>query len=95
MRFFHLNFLNTRGILAQKIYNVRAIFYQFSDVKNMGQSQQPTILGQLVTGKPQRTRINRPKESNATNATLFSIVFFACGVDKLNYINYVIYLITL
>ena len=36
MRFYHLNFLNVQGILAQKIYNVRAIFCQFSDVKNGG-----------------------------------------------------------
>ena len=33
MRFFHLNFLNARGILAQKIYNARATFRQFFDVK--------------------------------------------------------------
>ena len=44
-----------RGILAQKIYNVRAIFHQFSDVKNEGQSQQTSFLCQLVTGEPQRT----------------------------------------
>ena len=36
MRFYHLNFLNVQGILAQKIYNVHAIFCQFSDVKNGG-----------------------------------------------------------
>ena len=36
MRFFHLNFLNAQGILAQKIYNVHTIFRQFSDVKNSG-----------------------------------------------------------
>ena len=35
MRFYHLNFLNVQGILAQKI-NVHAIFCQFSDVKNGG-----------------------------------------------------------
>ena len=95
MGFFHLNFLNARGILAQKIYNVRTIFCQFSDVENRGRSQQPSVPGQLVTSEPQRTRINHSKESNATNATLISIVFFACGVHKLNYINYIIYLITL
>ena len=95
MRFLHLNFLKVQGILAQKFFNVNALFCQFSKVKNRGQSQQPSILGQLVTSEPQRTRINHPKESNATNATLFSIVVFACGVHKLNYINYIIYSITL
>ena len=34
MCFFHLNFLNAGGSLAQKIYNVHAIFHQFSDIKN-------------------------------------------------------------
>ena len=62
MCFFHLNFLYAQGILTQKIYNARAIFRQFSDVKNDG-SQQPNILGQLVTGEPQCTGICRPKES--------------------------------
>ena len=60
MHFFHLNFLNVRGIFAQKIYNVHTIFCQFSDIKSRGQSQQSSILSQLVTGEPQRTRINRP-----------------------------------
>ena len=32
MRFFHLNFLNARGILAQGVYNARAMFRQFSYV---------------------------------------------------------------
>ena len=32
--FFHLNFLNATGILAQKIYDARATFRQFSDVKD-------------------------------------------------------------
>ena len=36
MRFFHLNFLNAQGILAQKIYNAHTIFCQFSDTKNGG-----------------------------------------------------------
>ena len=31
--FFHLNFLNALGILAQQIYNAHAIFHQFSEVK--------------------------------------------------------------
>ena len=52
-----------RGILAQKIYNVRAIFRHFSDIKNGGQSQQTSVLCQLVTGEPQRTGISCPKES--------------------------------
>ena len=52
-----------QGILTQKIYNAPAIFRQFSDVKNGGRSQQPSILCQLVTGEFQRTRISCPKES--------------------------------
>ena len=43
MRFFHLNFLNEQGTLAQKIYNVHTIFCQFFDVKNGGYFQQPSI----------------------------------------------------
>ena len=63
MRFFHLNFLNARGILAQKIYNAHAIFCQFSDVKNGVRSQQPSVFGRLATSEPQSTGINCPKES--------------------------------
>ena len=63
MHFFHLNYLNAQGILAQKIYSARAIFHQFSDVKNGGRSQQPSVLGQLVTSEPQYTGISHPKES--------------------------------
>ena len=36
MRFFNLNFLNARGILAQKIYSAHAIFCHISDAKNGG-----------------------------------------------------------
>ena len=51
MHFFTKFILNVRGILAQKIYNIHAIFRQFSDVINRGQSQQPSVLCQLVTGE--------------------------------------------
>ena len=61
--FFSPKFSNARGILAQKIYNVCAIFCQFSNVKNGGRSQQPSILGQMVTGEPYCTGISFPKES--------------------------------
>ena len=63
MRFFHLNFLNAQGILAQKIYKLWTIFCQFSDIKNVGQSQQSSILGQLVASELQHTRISCAKES--------------------------------
>ena len=63
MRFFYLSFLNARVTLAQKIYNVRAIFRQFSDVKNGGQSQQTSALCRLVTVEPQSTGISCPEES--------------------------------
>ena len=52
MCFFHLNFLNAQGILAQKIYNARAIIHQFSEVKNGGRCQQSSIIAQLVTSEP-------------------------------------------
>ena len=65
MGFFHLNFLNARGILAQGIYYGSTIFRQFSDVKSGVRSQQPSILGRLVTVEPQRTGISRPKESQS------------------------------
>ena len=86
--FFHLNFLNAQGILAQRIYDACTIFRQFSDVKSGGQSQQPSILGQLVSGKPQHCskRVANLifQWVSLSNVTLLSIVFFACGVHKLN-----------
>ena len=36
MPFFHLDFLNPRGILAKKTYNAHAIFCQFSEFKSGG-----------------------------------------------------------
>ena len=63
MRFFNLNFLNARGILAQKIYSAHAIFCQISDAKNGGRSQQLSILCQLVTNESQCTGISCTKES--------------------------------
>ena len=63
MRFLHLNFLNARGSLAQKICNMNAIFRRFSDVINGEQSQQRSVFCQLVTGESQGTGISCPKES--------------------------------
>ena len=63
MRFFHLNFLNASGILAHKTCNACTIFPEFSNFKNGGQSQQSSVLDQLVTSEPQRTGISRSKES--------------------------------
>ena len=54
MHFSHLNFLNAWGILAQRIFNIYAIFCGFSDVKNGEPSQQPSLIGQLVSDEPQR-----------------------------------------
>ena len=51
-----------RYFSPENLHNVCAIFRQFSDVKNEGCFQQPSILGQLVSGEPQRTRISHPKE---------------------------------
>ena len=63
MRFFDLHFLNAQGILAQNTYNAHTIFRQFSNIKNEGRSQQPSAVGQLVTGEPKPTRMSCPKES--------------------------------
>ena len=52
-----------QGILAQTIYNTQAIFCQFSDVKNGGQSQKPSALSKLDICEPKRTGISYPKES--------------------------------
>ena len=51
MHFFTEISLNVQGILAQKIYNLHAIFCRFSGVINRGQSQQPSVLCQLVIGE--------------------------------------------
>ena len=57
--FFRLNSPNVQGILAPKTDNVHPIFRQFSDIRNGEQSQQPSVLRQLVSGGPQHC----PKES--------------------------------
>ena len=92
--FFSPKFSIYGGILAQKIYRAGTIFCQSSDVKNKGQSQQPSIISQLATGEPQHIELSIRKRANLifqwislSNATLLSIVFFACGVHKLNYIK--------
>ena len=61
--FFYLHFLNAQCILAQKMYNAHTIFCQFSNIKNEARSQQPSALGQLVTGEPHSNRISCPRES--------------------------------
>ena len=82
------------GILAPNIYDAGAIFCQFSDIENGGQSQQHSIFGQLVSGEPQCTGSSHLRKANlifqwvsVSNATLLLVVFFACGVHKLNYIK--------
>ena len=57
MRFFHPSFLNAQGIVAQKIYNVRAFLVNFMTLK-VGTI--PTAKCPLVSGEPQRTGISRP-----------------------------------
>ena len=61
--FFDRNCVNAQLILADKIYNAHTIFCQFSNIKNERQSQQPSPLGQFVTGEPQPTRIICPEGS--------------------------------
>ena len=61
--FFSPKFFKCAKYLAQKIYNAHAIFRQFSDVINGGQSQQPSALCELITDESQHTGISCPKES--------------------------------
>ena len=61
--FFSPKFSECARCLSPKNYNLHAIFHQFSDVKNAGQSQKPSILSQLVASEPQHTGISCPKES--------------------------------
>ena len=63
MHFFSPKFSKCTRYFGQKIYNALVNFHQFSDVKNGRCSQQPSILGQLVTSEPQCTGISCPKES--------------------------------
>ena len=54
--FFHLNFLNVQGILAQKINNVHAIFCQFSDFKNgtIPTTKRPRAVGTGISRRKER-----------------------------------------
>ena len=57
------NAFSSPKCLAQNIYNMHIIFCQFSDIKSVGQFQQPSILSQLVTGEPQHIAISCPREN--------------------------------
>ena len=91
--FFSPKFLNVRGILAQKNYNACTIFRQFSDFK-YGGGGNPNNQASSVGWLPVNPNITKPELAILRNAnlifqclsnpTLFSIVFFACGVHKLN-----------
>ena len=94
MCFFHLNFLNARGILAQKIYNVHPIFCHFSDIKIVDDPNNQASFISCLLVNPSTPELAVLKKTNLifqrislSNATLFSIVFFACDVHKLNYIK--------
>ena len=53
--FFSSKFSKCMGyFLAQRIFNIYAIFCGFSDVKNGEPSQQPSLISQLVSDEPQR-----------------------------------------
>ena len=96
--FFSPKFLNVRGILAQEIYNAHTIFRQFSDFKYGrgagGGGGNPNNKASSVGWLPVNPNITKPELAILRNAnlifqclsnpTLFSIVFFACGVHKLN-----------
>ena len=61
--FFSPKFSKCARYFSPKIYDARAIFRQFSDVKNGGRYQHPSVLGQLVSKEPQGTGISHLKES--------------------------------
>ena len=94
MHFFHIIFVNAWGILAQKIYNAHAIFVNFLTLK-MGDD--PNSQAPLVSRFPvshSALELAALRKANLifqwislSNATLLSIVFFACGAHKLNYIK--------
>ena len=46
------------AFFSPKFSKCARYFNPFSDVKNGGRSQQPSVLGQLITGEPQRTGIS-------------------------------------
>ena len=64
MHFFHLNLLNAQAILASKIYDVGAIFCQFSDIKNMGWSQQPKSTDSLLLVSPSALELAILRKAN-------------------------------
>ena len=79
--FFHLNFLRVRGIC------------RFCGVKGRDPGGQASLVGWLAMG-PSTPELDVPRKANLifqtislSNATLFFIVFFACGIRKLNYIK--------
>ena len=81
-------------MLAPKIYDAGTIFHQFSYIKSGGRSQQLSIPGSGFVLSLSVLELAILRKANlvfqwlsVSNATLLSIVFFACGVHKLNYIK--------
>ena len=92
--FFHLNFLNAVGILAQKVYKVCTIFVNFLTLKMEDDSNSQASLViwlQVRTGALELTVLSKTnfifQWISSSNATLLSVVFFSSSVHKLNYIK--------
>ena len=94
MCFFHLNYVNVWGILTQTIYNAHAIFVSFLMLKMGNDPKSEVSLVSWFPLCPSALELVVPRKANLIfqwislfNATLLSILFFACCVHKLNYIK--------
>ena len=81
-----------QGILAQKFYDACTVFCQFSDIKNGDDSSSQASSVTWFPVGPSTMELAVLRKANLIfqwislyNATLLTIVFFACGVHKLNY----------
>ena len=92
MHFFHLNFLNARDTLAQKIYIMSVLFFiNFLTLKMGDVSNSQASLVSWFPVSPNAPELAILRKDNLilqsislSNATLFSIFFFASGVHRLN-----------
>ena len=87
MHFFIKFILNVRGILAQKIYNIHAIFRQFSDVLNTGNpnNQASSVSWLPVNPNALKCRIYKKEQQEIKfyKKSLDEFIF-SCGTKNLN-----------
>ena len=79
-----------QGILAQKFYDACTVFCQFSDIKNGDDSSSQASSVTWFPVGPSTMELAVLRKANLIfqwislyNATLLTIVFFACGVTSL------------